>query len=326
MTGMIPNFVRRSNAVVIAALLTGTATVACSSSGDDGTPTVVVTHSLLGDVVDQVVGDQADVEVIMPAGADPHEFEPSAAQVAAIADADLVVANGLDFEQGLADALAEAEDTGVPVVELGDQLDPLPLGEEGHDQEEDDEAEHDHEHEGGLDPHWFTDPARTAEAATLVGDAVAEQVDGVDQAAVQDRAAAYAGELEALDEEVAGLLAEVPDDERVLVTDHEVFGYLADRYGFEVVGTVVPGATTLAEPSSADLAELVEVIEETGVPAIFTETSSSDELADTVAAEVGEQVEVVELYGESLGEPGSDGATYVALVRTNAQRIHDALT
>lgn len=321
MTGMVLNFARRTS-VVAATLLLAAGLVACTSSDGSGAPTIVVTHSLLGDVVEEVVGDQAEVEVIMPAGADPHEFEPSAAQVAAITEAELVVANGLGFEQGLADALDEAEGSGVPVLSLGEQLDPLPLGEHADDEQADDE----HDHDGGLDPHWFTDPARAAAAATLVGDAVVEQVDGVERAAVEDRAAAYADELEALDAEVADLLADVPEDDRVLVTDHEVFGYFADRYGFEVVGTVVPGATTLAEPSSADLAELVEVIEETGVPAIFTETSSSDELADTVAAEVGEQVEVVELYGESLGEPGSDGGTYVALVRTNAERISDALT
>lgn len=323
MTGMVLN-IARGTGVAAAALLAGAGLVACSSSDGSGTPTIVVTHSLLGDVVEEVVGDEVEVEVIMPAGADPHEFEPSAAQVAAIAEADLVVANGLDFEQGLTDALDDAEEAGVPVLSLGEQLDPLPLDE--HDHQDEHGHEDDHDHEGGLDPHWFTDPARTAAAATLVGDAVVEQVDGVDQAAVEDQAAGYAAELEALDAEVADLLADVPEDDRVLVTDHEVFGYFADRYGFEVVGTVFPGATTLAEPSSADLAELVEVIEQTGVPAIFTETSGSDELADTVAAEVGEQVEVVELYGESLGEPGSDGATYPALVRTNAERVHDALT
>jgi zinc/manganese transport system substrate-binding protein len=124
------------------------------------TPTVVVTHSLLGDVVENVVGDEADIEVIMPPGTDPHEFAPSAAQIEAISEADLVIANGLGFEAGLLDALDAAEDDGVTVVELGEDLDPLPLGDA-----EDEHAEEEEHEEGSDDPHWFTDPSRMAEAA-----------------------------------------------------------------------------------------------------------------------------------------------------------------
>lgn len=324
--------------LVLLLALTGLIGLACSDDGDQGgdRPVVVATHSILGDLAANVLGEEAQVEVIMPAGTDPHEFEPSAAEIAMLNEADLVIANGLGFEAGLADALDAAADEGVPTLELGEDLDPLPLSEEGgeheheaeadgeHEHEGEADGEHEHEHEGDEDPHWFTDPLRMARAAGLVADAAAD-VDGLDAEVVREQADAYAAAIEAADTEIAADLETIPEERRKLVTNHEVFGYFADHYGFEVVGTIIPGGTTLAEPSSAELAELVGVIEETGVPAVFADTSSSTELADVLAEETGEDIEVVELFSESLGEEGSGGETYLDLIRTNADRIVAAL-
>jgi zinc/manganese transport system substrate-binding protein len=116
----------------------------------------------------------------------------------------------------------------------------------------------------------------------------------------------------------------LPTDRRILVTNHEVFSYFADRYGFRVAGVVIPGGTTSAEPSAADLADLADVIRTEQVPAIFADSSSPTKLAEALADEVG-AVKVVELYSESLGEIGSDGGTYLDLLRTDATRIVDAL-
>jgi len=282
--------------------------VACSADDGNGDrPLVVATHSLLGDLATNVFGDEAEVEVVMPAGTDPHEFEPSAAQVAMLNEADLVVANGLGFEAGLTDALDAAADDGVTVLELGEDLDPLPLADGG-----------------GEDPHWFTDPLRMARAASLVATA-AEEVEALDPTVVTEQAAEHAAAIEAADAEIAADLDAVPEDQRQLVTNHEVFGYFADRYGFEVVGTIIPSGTTLAEPSSSELADLVAVIEETGVPAVFADTSSSADLAEVLAEETGEDIAVVELFSESLGEEGSGAETYLELIRTNADRIVGAL-
>ncbi len=293
--------------LVLVALLSLSA-AACGGDGPSGDrPLVVATHSLLGDLATNVFGDEAEVEVVMPAGTDPHEFEPSAAQVAMLSEADLVVANGLGFEAGLTDALDAAAGDGVPVLELGPALDPLPL----------DDGD-------GEDPHWFTDPLRMARAAGLVATA-AEDLDGIDPVVVADQAAGHAAAIEAADAEIAADLDAVPEDQRQLVTNHEVFGYFADRYGFEVVGTVIPSGTTLAEPSSSELADLVAVIEETGVPAVFADTSSSADLAHVLAEETGEDIAVVELFSESLGEEGSGAETYLELIRTNADRIVAAL-
>jgi zinc/manganese transport system substrate-binding protein len=141
-----------------------------------------------------------------------------------------------------------------------------------------------------------------------------------------DRAQTYANELTAAHEQIVGILSTIPDESRVLVTNHEALGYFAALYDFEIVGVVIPGGSTLGEPSSADLAELIDVINEEQVPAIFTDLSSPAGLAETVAEEAGAEVQVVGLYTESIGAPGSGADTLIGLLTTNAQRIADSLS
>ena len=250
---------------------------------------VVVTHAILGEVVTSVVGVAADVETLMPRSVDPHAFEPSARQIAAVHDADLVVANGLGLEPSLADVLTDAAKDGVRVLEVAPELDPI----------------------------------RMAAAAREI----AAELDRVEPArAWRDRAARFAEELEGLDAEIRDALASIPPERRRLVTNHEVFGYFAARYDFEVIGVVIPGGSTLAEPSARDLASLADTIRDSGVSAIFGETTQGNELADALRREVGADVVVVELFTESLGDPGSVAGTYVGMMRENAKRIAAALT
>jgi zinc/manganese transport system substrate-binding protein len=289
---------------VVLAVATAFAACADGNAADSDGPHVVVTTSILGDVVRNLLGDAASVEVIMPPGSDPHGFAPSAQQASALRDADVLVVNGLGFEAGLVDTIEAAEADGVRVVTATDGVELLPPGD---------------------DPHFFTDPRRMRDAAAHLAAELVEHVEGLDEPAVEQRVDQYLSVLDALDAEVERTLAAVPPQRRTLVTNHEVFGYFADRYDFEVLGAIIPGGSTLAEPSAADLAELAQEIAEAGVPAIFAETSAPSRLADALAAE-GTDVEVVELFSESLGDPGSDGATYVAMVRTNARRIAAALS
>lgn len=194
--------------------------------------------------------------------------------------------------------------------------------EHSHDEDKADGEEHSHEN-GSMDPHFWHDTARMAEAAESVGAELAE-VTGDDACAACGTEVHDA--LKQTDEQVRDILSAIPADLRVLVTDHEAFGYFADAYDFEVAGVVVPGGSSLAEPSSAELAELVETIDAEGVPAIFSNTADSSALIDTVAAEAGKQVEVIELYVGSLGPEGSGADTYAGMVTTNAQLIADALS
>ncbi len=294
------------------------------TSGSDR-PTVVVTTTILGDVVEQVVGDQADVVTVMPIGADPHTFQASAQQAAEMRDADVLVVNGGGFEEGLVDVIDTATDDGAVTFEALSAVESLEYGAAAHDHADEEHAdEHDHDHDGD-DPHFFTDPVRMAQVVESLSEFLVEHVDGVDAPALESSADAYVAELEALDAEVRGLVEEIAEDDRVLVTNHEVFGYFADRYGFEVVGTVIPSGSTGDGASAGALAELAEIVEQEGVAAIFADVTASNDLANTLADEAG-GVAVVELFTESLGQPDSDGATYLDMVRTNAQRIVDGLT
>jgi zinc/manganese transport system substrate-binding protein len=276
---------------------------------DRGAPQVVVTTTILGDVVRNLVGDAAEVEVVMPPGVDPHDFAPSAQQANAMRDADALVVNGQGFEAGLVDTIEAAEGDGVQVITAAEAVQVLPLAEGN----------------GTADPHFFADPTRMRKVAALIADQLVQDVPGLDTPAFDDRVDAYLAKLDALDAEVETLLEPIPGNRRVLVTNHEVFGYFADRYDFEVLGAVIPSGSTLAEPSAAGLADLAGLIGERDVPAIFADTSSPTRLADALAAE-GVDVDVVELYSESLGEAGSEGDTYIDMVRTNAKRIAAALT
>ncbi len=319
-----------------------------SAGGGDGAgvPAVVVTTNILGDVVREVVGDAAEVEVVMPLGTDPHDFEVSAQQAEAMVDADFLVVNGAGFEETLLGTIESVEEEGVPTFAFADHMtlrayaegegedEHAEDGEDGEDEEahageEDGEAdaEGEDEHAGeqeGDDPHVWTDPAMMADAVEALGDDLAA-IEGIDADAVTEGAAAYAEELRALDTEIEEILAAVPDDRRVLVTNHEVFGYFADRYDFEVVGAVIPSGTTQAEPSSAELEALADTITDEGVGAIFAETTGSTALADALAEAVGGDIEVTELFTESLGEEGSGAETYVDMMRLDAELIRDAL-
>jgi zinc/manganese transport system substrate-binding protein len=164
-----------------------------------------------------------------------------------------------------------------------------------------------------------------ATGAEALSGFLADEVPALDTPAFRDRAAAYIAELRALDAEVEATLAVVPPERRKLVTNHDVFAYFADRYGFEVVGAVIPATTTQASASAADIDALAATIAAEGVPAIFADTSSPEDLADTLASEVGGEVAVVALYSESLGEAGSGADTYAGMMRTNAARIAEAL-
>ncbi len=279
------------------------------SGAENDRPTVVVTTNILGDVVENLVGEEMDVVTVMPVGADPHDFQASAQQANQIRQADALIVNGAGFEEGLLDVIEAASDDGVPTFEAISAVVTIEFGAGGHE---------------GPDPHFFTDPSRMAIAADEIVEFLGDTIEGIDTDDLTASAAPYRDELGELDAEVEGILEAVADENRVLVTSHEVFGYFADRYDFEVVGTVIPSGSTADGASAGELADLAEVIEAEGVRAIFADTSSSDDLAEALAGEVGNIV-VVELFSESLGDEGSDGATYTAMIRTNAQRIADAL-
>jgi len=296
---------RRVLGAVAALLVTAGALAGCGTDAADR-PLVVVTTDILGDVVGELVGEQAEVLTLMPTGADPHSFEVSAQDAARMRGADLLVANGLGLEEGLGAQVAAARSDGVPVVEAGEAVDVL---------------EWVSEDASGVDPHFWTDPARMLAVTEVLADALADHVDGVDAARLADDVAGYQAELTELDAWMAQRLAEVPAERRNLVTNHHVFGYLADRFGFTVVGAVIPSGTTLAAPSARDLDGLATSIREAGVRTIFVDSAQPHRLAQVLAEQAAVDVAVTPLFTESLSAPGEGAETYLAMMRSNTADI-----
>ncbi|WP_037138834.1 zinc ABC transporter substrate-binding protein AztC [Rhodococcoides fascians] len=274
----------------------------CSGADSSGTPTIVVTTNILGDITSSIVGDQADVLVLMPPNSDPHSFEISAAEAARVESADLLIANGLGLEEGVAKTIDAARANGTDILEVGPGVDPIDYvsGQSS----------------GAADPHIWTDPERMRTAVGLIKDAVTESLDGVDvEAAAQD----YDAQLVELDGRMQERFAPIVN--RKLVTNHHVFGYLADRYDFEVIGAVIPSGTTLASPSASDLSDLAGTVRDAGVPTIFVDSSQPDRLAQVMASEAGVDVDVVKLFTESLGDENSDAPTYLDMMDFNSTAI-----
>ena len=295
--------------------------------------TVFATTTILGAVLDEIVtcvgDDTVAVDVLMPIGADPHDFAPSSEQIALMAGAGIIVANGLGLEGGLDDTLDQLEADGVTVLHVAEWIDPLPFAEmatDDHDHGQDDEhseeeAEGDEHAHGEFDPHFWLDMARMANVAKNIGVEL-EPLLGADGLTCADEVAEGILETE---QQVIDTLSVIADDRRLLVTDHEAFSYFAARYDFEIAGVVIPGGSTLAEPSSQELATLVATIEELSVPALMGNIHEQSDLLTAVAAESGD-LSVVSLYVGSVGGPDSEAADYPSMMLTNAQLIADALS
>lgn len=297
----------RTLSLITAGLVFGSALTGCAASADDR-PLVVVTTNILGDVVGELVGDEAQVMTLMSPNADPHSFEISAREAARIIDAELVVSNGIGLEEGLTQHLETASAEGVRIVEAGSLVDVLQTT------------------SGTDDPHFWTDPLRMASVVQGVAAALLEEVPGIDRPTLETNVEQYLADLETLDAEMASAFAAIPTEHRKLVTNHHVFGYLADRYDFDVIGAVIPSGTTLAAPSASDLDELATAIEDAGVRTIFADSSQSDRLVQVLADEAGVDVAVVALFTESLTDTSGAAPTYLTMMRANTERIATGLS
>jgi ABC-type Zn uptake system ZnuABC Zn-binding protein ZnuA len=275
----------------------------CGDDGaatSDGRPVVVATTTQVADLARNVAGDDARVVGLLAPNADPHEYELRPHDIAAVADADLVLRSGGDVDEWLDEAI-DGSGTEAPVLTLGDgvRLD-------------------------GDDPHWWQDP-RNAEIAVAEIDRGLDRVDPARRAAYDRNAKAYTRELRALDRGVARCIDKVPPARRKLVTTHDALGYYARRYGIEVIGTVIPSLSTEGQPSAGETAKLIDTIRATGVKAIFAESSVNPKVEEAIAREAGAKVGAA-LWADTLGPPGSDGATYVQSIESNTKALVDGFT
>ena len=303
------------------------ALAACGSDeDDDGSSTrVTATTGILADITEQIAGEDAEVEQLIPDGSSPHDFQLSAEDRAGLEDSALLVYNGAELEAGV-----PVDELGQPKFALTENVGRLlPAGEAGaHEDEraaeeeaaadEDHATEEDHADEGG-DPHVWMDPARTARALPALADALAA-ADPDHAEGYRSRADAYADELRALDSDLAGELATIPPENRELVTSHDALGYFAARYALEVIATPFPASGAEAEASAAQFREVEDAIADTGVPAVFAEAEDDPEVLELIAGDTGVEV-VDDLLVESPGESGG----YVEMLRHDTDLITTAL-
>jgi zinc/manganese transport system substrate-binding protein len=277
-----------------------------SDDSSSSTPTIVVTTPMLGSLVSDLVGDQAKVDVLMPNGADPHEYQPSAKDVEALGKADLVVENGLKLEEGLEDALAQARDDGARIFTATDHVTLRPFGA--------DDAEEIAEH-GPDDPHIWTSPIAMRQMVSGLAPVLASDL-GID---VTARATDLEERLTALDAQITTTLAPIPVDRRKLVTGHESLGYFAQRYNFALIGALIPSLSSQAQVSAANLAQLREQVTAEGVPAIFNEAGTPAGVASAIADQTG--VPVIEIATHTLPDDGS----YFTFMRDMAAAVSRGL-
>ncbi len=276
---------------------------------------VVATTSIVRDVAANVGRDLIDLALLIPTGTDPHSFEPIPQDVAAVADAHVLLANGVGLE-GFLEPLLESAGASRRVVELSTGIRLLDAGE---DRDQPAEGE---PHHPGMDPHTWTDPNNVMVWVENT-ERTLSTLDPRNAEAYRANAQAYRAQLDELDRWVREQVARIPVGQRLLVTDHLVFGYLARQYGFTQVGAIIPAYTSLAQPSAKELAELEEAIRDAGVKAVFVGHTVNPNLADTVARDTGTQL--VLLYTGSLTENGGDADTYLDYVRYNVSAIVAAL-
>lgn len=293
------------------------------TAGPDTGPAikVVATTPVVADLTRNVGANLVEVTQILKPGVDPHDYEPSPADVQAISGADLVVENGVGLEAWLADTVTSAGYDG-PVVDSSKGI-TIRKAEEDAGREE--EEGHEEEHAEG-DPHIWHDPRNAKAMARTIADALAA-ADPDDRATYEQNATGYSAKLDALDKANEAKIASVPPAQRKLVTDHDAFGYYCDRYGIAFVGSVIPSFDTSAELSGRELSDLVAKIRSAGVKAVFSEASLPPRTAETVAREAGVQVVGGEdaLYADGLGPQGSAGATYLQAEQHNTDTIVKAL-
>lgn len=267
---------------------------------------VVTTNNIVGDLVRQVGQDRVQVYSLLRPGVDPHTYQPVPADLRALARAQVVVLHGLGLDSW---ATQLVQSSGAEALKVITVTEGVPTRQMEGDQP---------------DPHCWLDPNLGQIYVKNIAMAL-EAADPAGAETYRQNASTVDAELGELDTWVRTYVAQIPRAQRKLVTNHDAFGYFADRYGFEVVGTVIPSLNPEAEPSARQLSELVETIRSLGVRAIFTEDTLPKALAETIASQAGHPVHVVRLYTGSLSKAGGEADTYQKLIRFNTQAIVDGL-
>jgi zinc/manganese transport system substrate-binding protein len=272
---------------------------------------IVATTGIIGDVASNIAGEDAVVDVLIAPNQDPHGYQSKAGDLQLVAHADAVLVNGWRLEEGLIDDLQNAAGD-VPIVPVSAGIKPRYFDGSGQ--------------ANRVDPHVWLVPSNVIVWVDNI-EYVLATLDPANSGSYAKRAEDYRSQLRDLDAYIQERLAPLGRSQRVLVTNHDAFGYFADAYGFTVVGTIIPGHSSLAEPASRELATLIERMREASVCAIFVEHSASQRLASQLATDLDycDEVQIVALYSGAFGQRGSGADTYLTMMKTNIDMIVGAL-
>lgn len=292
---------------IIALAIAAIFLAACGSapSKSDSALNVLASATFLADIAQNVAGDRAQVESLLPVGADPHSYQAAPSDVAKISESRVLILNGLEYEHFIESLLENAGGERV-IIEATTGL----------------KSKQDAESEHGADPHMWLDPNLVITYVENIRDGLS-QADPEGTETYKANADAYIAQLKDLDKWIVEQANIIPAERRLLVTNHEAMGYFAERYGFEVAGSVVPSFSTNAAPSAQEMAGLVDEIKNLNAPAIFLDTADNEILAKQIADETGVMI-VSDLHLESLTD-GAPAPTYIEMMKHNVSKIVDAL-
>lgn len=295
------------NSIIILTALASLFLTGCGSApkSNDSALKVLASTTFLADITRNIAGDRISVDSLLPVGADPHAYQAAPSDVAKIAESDLLILNGLEYEHFIEPLLENAGGERL-MIEATAGLSPR----------KDAGSEH------GVDPHMWLDPNLVVTYVENIRDGLI-QVDVEGTQIYKANADAYIAQLKDLDKWIVEQVNTIPAERRLLVTNHEAVGYFAERYGFEVAGAVIPSLSTDAGTSAKELAALIEVIKTSGAPAIFLGEVENPDLANQIAAETDVRV-VDNLHLESL-TVGAPAATYIDMMKHNVNQIVEAL-
>jgi ABC-type Zn uptake system ZnuABC Zn-binding protein ZnuA len=261
-----------------------------------------------------VAGERLKVEPLLARNVDPHSFEPAPGDVRKVAECNVLIVNGAGLEAGFLNRLLQSAGGKRQIIEAA-------AGLTSRTAREGELVESGEQHHEG-DPHFWLNPLHAIHYVENIRDGLSK-ADPQGAKAYAENAEAYIARLRQLDSWIAEQVQQIPEERRKLVTNHESFGYYADRYGFTIIGTVIPSVSTDAAPSAQQVARLVERIKQAGVKAIFLETGSNPHMAQQIARETGIKV-VTELYTHSTTD-GPPAPTYIDMLRYDTQAIVAAL-
>jgi ABC-type Zn uptake system ZnuABC Zn-binding protein ZnuA len=278
----------------------------------------VATTNIIADVISNVGQTEIELTTLIPTNVDPHAYEPTPGDLRTVSETHVVFINGLGLEEFLEEML-ENSGADAPVVSLSAGIDPLEFG-EGFQQFGVLEAQG--EEHNAFDPHVWFDPTNVSLWTERVVQTLSV-LDPENRSLYQGRANVYMEQLSALDDWIFGMVEQIPEVDRKFVTDHMVFGSFAARYGFEVVGAVIPVYSSAAETSAQEIAELETKVRELGVKVLFVGVIVNPAIVRAVVEDTG--IDLVPLYTGSLSDPDGPAGSYIALMRYNVESIVSSL-